>query len=158
LGLKFTNTFEAGVLNLKLSSENKWTWTDTDTRSSSAGTSQSARVTVGGPSFGYAGPTSIAVHYDVLYKSFLFTPFVGALRTLQGTVTSDSAGPVAGREVVLTGGDGTAQRTFTDAKGEYRFFSPFSSPATVRSGAVSRALSGSATREQRDDRVDLAVP
>jgi hypothetical protein len=158
LGVKVAGAVDVPLFKAKLSVENKWTWTDTDTRSSSGGTSESAQVTVGGPSFGYAGPTNIAVYYDVLYKSFLFTPIVGSLRTLQGTVTSDSAEPLAGREVVLTGGDGTAQRTFTDANGDYLFFAPVSSPATVRSGAVSRALPEAAARAQRDDRVDLVVP
>jgi hypothetical protein len=34
--------------------------------------SQSATVTIGGPSFGYPGPTDILVYWDTVYRTFMF--------------------------------------------------------------------------------------
>jgi hypothetical protein len=109
------------IVKLKLKSELKWTWTDTKSMTSSTGTSETARVTVGGPSFAYSGPTNMAVYYDVLYKSFLFVPFEGALLSVDGILSSQSSKDVAGKEVVLVS-DGVTHRTFTNARGEFRFF------------------------------------
>ena len=109
------------LVKLKLKSELRWTWTDTRSLTNSAGTSETARVTIGGPSFAYSGPTIMAVYYDVLYKSFLFVPFQGAHVSVEGALSSRSNKDVAGKEVLLIS-DGVTYRTFTDGRGEFRFF------------------------------------
>ena len=56
----------------KAKSVSEWTWTDVDSRQDTEGTSESARAIIRGPSFGYSGPTSVRVYYDVIYKTFAF--------------------------------------------------------------------------------------
>ncbi len=111
-----------GLVKTKLKGESKWTWSDTNTRSSTTGTTQSASVTVGGPSYGYTGSTTMQVFYDTLYKTFVFRPLAGgAIPSVIGTVRSLGKKPVAGKEIVLIA-DGVSYRTFTDANGDYRIF------------------------------------
>lgn len=98
----------------------QWTWTSVDTTGSSSGSSESATVTVGGPSYGYTGPTDMAVYEDVLYKTFLFVPVTTTLRSLHGTLRLPTKRSLAGTEVTLIA-NGLKYRTFTDAKGNYRF-------------------------------------
>src|SRR5262249_1280875 len=52
----FTDLFKAAA-----QSTNTWTWSCSKTKADSSGATQSASVTIGGPSFGYTGPTDIAV-------------------------------------------------------------------------------------------------
>ena len=150
-------TVETGVdlafLQAKLSNQNQWTWTDTDTRSTSSTTSESAQVTLGGPSYGYTGPTSIGVYYDTLYKSFLFLPVTGAVQ-LKGSLRSSGNEPVAGREVVLTGADGVEHRTYTNARGEYRFIDAVDGPATISAAGERRTVQRAAMARS----VDLVIP
>jgi hypothetical protein len=47
-------------------------WTSKSSAESSQGSEEKAGVSVGGPAFGYAGPTDILVYWDTLYKSFMF--------------------------------------------------------------------------------------
>jgi hypothetical protein len=47
-------------------------WTSKNSAESSQGTEEKASVSVGGPAFGYAGPTDILVYWDTVYKSFMF--------------------------------------------------------------------------------------
>jgi hypothetical protein len=61
----------ADVLKFKVSGTLEWTNTSTSTQTT--GSSQSATVTIGGPSFGYTGPTEVFVYWDTVYSSFMFT-------------------------------------------------------------------------------------
>ncbi len=115
-GLDFISLVQA-----KLKVESKWTWTDTKSLSTATGTEESASVTIGGPAFGYTGPTDMGVYYDLLYKSFLFVPIDGAPPTVTGWVYSRSNRPVAGKQVLLSA-NGVTYRTFANADGEFRFF------------------------------------
>jgi hypothetical protein len=49
------------------------TFTDSNKTATTDTVMESAAVTVGGPSFGYAGATDILVYWDSVYHSFLFT-------------------------------------------------------------------------------------
>jgi hypothetical protein len=53
------------------------TMTNTNTTTTTDTTMESASVTVGGPSFGYKGPTNILVYWDSVYHSFMFAFPVG---------------------------------------------------------------------------------
>jgi hypothetical protein len=53
------------------------TVTDTNTTTTTDTTMETASVTVGGPSFGYKGPTNILVYWDSVYHSFMFAFPVG---------------------------------------------------------------------------------
>jgi len=122
-----------------------WTWSNTRTEDATTGMTQSASVTIGGPSFGYTGPTDMVVYYDILYQTFAFAPVQGVQR-LRGTVVSDSGKPVAGQEVIAVA-NGIKYRTFTNAAGKYRFFDRMSGPVDLQAGNVSQQLEN--TRSNR---------
>jgi hypothetical protein len=135
----FLSLFKASV-----KSDNSWTWTNANTRSASTAVKESASVTVGGPSFGYTGPTDIAVYYDTLFKTFLFAPITDSI-VLEGVLTSRSGAPVANREVVVTAG-GQRFRTWTNARGEYRVREKMKGPARIRVGNITRVAPVGARR------------
>ncbi|HEU0120445.1 MAG TPA: hypothetical protein VFQ91_07970 [Bryobacteraceae bacterium] len=140
-----------GFAKLSLKSETSWTWTNKSGTSTAAGTSESAKVTIGGPSFGYKGPTDIAVYYDVLYKTFLFAPILTPPQ-FGGVLTSANGRPVPGQEVRITA-NGKTYRTFTNRKGEYRFPNRFVGSVQIRSGAITKR----ANIPRNSSRLDLQV-
>jgi hypothetical protein len=155
VGLKASVGFDV-PLKPKLKVEGKLTWTNSTTNSTSADVKESASVTIGGPSFGYTGPTDIQVYYDVLYKTFLFVPVGSGVKpSLQGVVTRNSKRAVGGKEVVVVA-NGVKYRTFTNAKGEYRIFDKISGPVQVQVGGVTKRLS-LLTPLQRP-KADIVVP
>jgi hypothetical protein len=73
VGLSISGSVEfASFLQAKLSVETSWTWTNTNSAAFSESNSTAASVTIGSPSDGYAGPTSIAVYYDTIFKTYAF--------------------------------------------------------------------------------------
>jgi len=69
-------TVSAGIsapFTASLSTTGTLSWTDTSSQTSTETQTQTASVTVGGPAFGYTGPTSVAVYWDNMYNSFMFT-------------------------------------------------------------------------------------
>lgn len=155
MGLKVKGSL--GFINLakqSFESENSWTWLDTDTRSTSTEAAESASVTVGGPAFGYSGPTDMAVYYDVIYKTFLFAPIETALKpALRGSVMSRSKKAVSGKEVILVA-NGVKYRTFTNAKGEYRIFGKISGPLQLQVDRVKQKL----PKLPLQKRADIVLP
>lgn len=129
------------VAKISFENENSWTWTDTKTTTASTGAEESAAVTIGGPAFGYSGPTDMAIYYDTLYKTFLFAPIDGTLKlALRGLVKSRSKKAISGKEVILMA-NGVKYRTFTNAKGEYRIFGKISGPLQLQVDGVKKRLS-----------------
>lgn len=132
-----TATFSASASWLDLykasiKAENKWVWTDADTRSKTTGTSESASVVIGGPAFGYRGPTLMEVYYDVLYKTYLFVPYeTTADPSLSGTVKRRLTKPVSGKEIIVMA-NGVKYRTFTNAQGEYRIYDRITGPLQIQ--------------------------
>ncbi|HUS08605.1 MAG TPA: hypothetical protein VMZ52_20030 [Bryobacteraceae bacterium] len=137
-----------GLAKLKLSSESEWTWSNKSSNQVSGGTAESAKVTVGGPSFGYTGPTDIMVFYDRLYKTFLFRPLTDPIR-FQGVLTSTGGRPIAGRELALTF-KGRTYRTVTNARGEYRFPVAVAGNVEFRTGTVTRRVNVPSNRRKFD--------
>lgn len=137
-----------GLAKVKLSSESEWTWTNKSSNQVSGGTAESAKVTVGGPSFGYTGPTDIMVYYDTLYKTFLFRPLTDPIQ-FQGVLTSTGKRAIAGREVALTV-KGRTYRTVTNARGEYRFPVAVTGNVEFRTGGVTRRVNVPANRKKFD--------
>lgn len=111
----FTSLFKT---TLKV--ENNWTWTNSGDSSSSSTSSESATVTIGGPAFGYTGPTDMAVYYDTLYKTFMFHPMSVTTYKAKGTIKFKKGTAAIHREVFLYAG-GKRYRTFTNSRGEYHF-------------------------------------
>jgi hypothetical protein len=122
-----------------LKDENDLTLTTINTTSGSAMTEQKMSLTMGGPSFGYAGPTNIAVYYDTTYKTFAFVPFEISGASLHGTVLRDDGKPRVGQPVSVMA-RGITYRTFTNTRGEYRFPAGLSGTLVVRAGNVAQPL------------------
>ncbi len=83
-------------------------------------TTQSATVAVGGPAVGYSGPVDVLVYWDTIYNSFMFA-FPTVAPTVTGIFKNAQGQPVPHQEVQLAAGGHTFM-TFTDAKGQYRFY------------------------------------
>jgi hypothetical protein len=93
-------------------------WTNTSTVGTSESSTQTAVATVGGPAFGYRGPADVLVYWDSIYNVFMFE-FATTQPVLSGKLTGP--GGNAGKEVTLNVGE-QEFKTFTDARGEYRFY------------------------------------
>jgi hypothetical protein len=115
----------------KLSASNQWTWTDTNVNTQSTSGTETATATVKGPSFGYTGPTDVAVYYDTIYKTFLFSFITPLSLSLTGVVLDRQQRAVAHQPVTLTV-KGIAYHTVTNANGQYRFFDTASGSGEVR--------------------------
>jgi hypothetical protein len=130
VGMTATGTVNLPLLlKTALKIDNSWTWTDATSHTTAVGSTESASVSIGGPAFGYTGPTDVAVYYDRLYKTFLFTFVPGLTAGLHGVVISESNASVVGKEVVVVV-DGISHRTFTNAAGEFHV--PASTAVTVQ--------------------------
>lgn len=108
-------------------------WTNTSTSTQATGSTQQASVTVGGPAFGYAGPTDIVVYWDTVYLSFMFA-FATDSPSASGAVTDSAGNPVPNQAMTLTVG-GITLSTFTNSRGQYNFYGapPGQGTATVES-------------------------
>lgn len=143
VGLSMSGT--VGFLDLAratLKDTATWQWTNKSSRSSATGTSQSASVTIGGPAYGYLGGTVMQVYFDTVYKTFAFAivPIGGAKVGVDGTLVSASGRPLATTEVTLVA-NGVKQRTFTNAKGEFRFFGDITGSAIVHAAGTAQVVS-----------------
>jgi hypothetical protein len=119
-----------------------WEWTNKSSTSNSTGTVQTASVTVGGPAFGYTGPTLMEVYIDTVYHTFAFAvvPVQAPEASLKGTVVASTGTHLAFTEVILTA-NGVKHRTFTNSKGEYVFWADAKGAATVQAAGVTRHIS-----------------
>jgi hypothetical protein len=95
-------------------------FTDTATATTSTGSTQAASVTVGGPAYGYTGPTDIIVYWDTVFNSFMFA-FATGTPTVSGTITGSGGLPAVGEAVTLAIG-GVTLTTFTGSNGQYSFY------------------------------------
>jgi hypothetical protein len=104
-------------------------WTNTSTSTQTTGSSQSASVTVGGPAFGYTGPTDVLVYWDTVFSSFMFA-FATETPAASGTLTDTAGNPIPYKALTLSTGERTLS-TFTDARGEYRFYGAAQGQGTI---------------------------
>ncbi len=112
--------FDLSVAGIGLKADSSLEWTDTQTSVSVNASTQSATVSVGGPAFGYTGPVDVLVYWDTIYNSFMFA-FQAVAASLSGISKNSRGQPVAHQEVEVAAG-GHTFTTFTDAKGQYRFY------------------------------------
>jgi len=105
----------------KMKTSGKFTWTNTSKWSTSNDSTQSATLTITSPSFGYTGPTAIAVYWDTIYGSFMFAPAPLPTPSARGKMLDTAGKPVPHKEVNLVVGR-KVWRTFTNMKGEYVFY------------------------------------
>ena len=104
-------------------------WTNTSTSTQTTGSTQQASVTVGGPAFGYTGPTDVLVYWDTVYQSFMFA-FATGSPSASGTITDGAGNPVPNKAITLTAG-GITLSTFTNSRGQYRFYGAAPGHGTV---------------------------
>lgn len=129
------------IASASLENKDDWEWDNTSSKSDATGTNQSAAVTVGGPAFGYTGPTDMGVWYDRIYKTFMFRPVNTDQKPgLKGTLKDRNGKPVALKEITVVA-HGTTYRTFTNARGEYRLYGDVSGPVTIRANGATQQLS-----------------
>jgi hypothetical protein len=126
-----------------------WEWTDKSTQSSLTGSVQSASVSIGGPAYGYTGPTVLEIFEDQVYHTFAFNLELLSKEevSLAGTVKTSHRKPVRNEEVILSSKQGV-YRTFTNSKGKYRFIGHITGPITVRAREHSRLVNQSQTARQ----------
>ena len=128
-----------GLAKSKLVNTDSWEWTNTVSLTNTGGASESASVSIGGPSFGWTGSTDLAVYYDRIYKTFAFRLLDAAPLAVAGMLRGKDGQPVAAAEVSMVA-NGVRLGTFTNAKGEFRFTGPVSGAATITAGSVSQTL------------------
>ena len=58
---------------LKLNASDSLQWTNTSTSTQTTDSSQTASTSIGGPAFGYTGPTELYVYWDTVFSSFMFS-------------------------------------------------------------------------------------
>jgi hypothetical protein len=107
-------------------------WTNTSTSTQTTGSTQQASVTVGGPAFGYTGPTDILVYWDTVYLSFMFA-FATGNPSASGTVHDSAGNPVPHQAMTLTVG-GITLSTFTNSRGQFNFYGAAPGQGTVTVG------------------------
>jgi len=132
----------ASFAKVKLSDATNWEWTNKSSSSSSAGTSQSAQLTIGGPAYGYGGPTVVQVYFDTIYKTFAFallsaSPTDAALR---GTLIGADGVPAAREEVTLEESSKIVHETVTNSKGEFAFYGPISGDVTIKALGIIQTI------------------
>jgi len=106
-----------------------FTWTNSNSQSLQTQSSQSATVTIGGPAFGYTGPTDLLAYWDSIYSSFMFA-FPTEPPSASGMIVDQLGKPVAHEAVTLTVSS-TKLTGFTDSKGAYRFYNSPSGNGTL---------------------------
>jgi hypothetical protein len=127
-----TNISVSGGLNLgifKLKSSASMQWTNTSSTADANAATQSATAVIGGPSFGYTGPTDVLAYIDTIYNSFMFA-FPTDPPVAVGAITDTQGKPVVRAPISLTVGQ-TRLSTYTDSKGEYRFYGKLSGAGSV---------------------------
>jgi hypothetical protein len=125
VSMSFTMT--AGLedfFQTKLTDSHSWTWANRSTKSTTAGTTESASASVGGPARPYNGSTQVAVYYDLLYKTFDFemVPLPQVSKPAVDGVLLDTAKSPRQGVIVRTTAGGVTCQSATDQKGHYRFY------------------------------------
>lgn len=120
------------LVTLSLKNNNTWGWTYSSSQSTTSGDVESATVTIGGPGFGYNGPTVLDVYYDILFKTFAFALEKQDLRLLSlgGTLYDAEGNTVAGAEIFVLGSQNA--HTFTNAKGKFAIAQTIYGPCTIQ--------------------------
>jgi hypothetical protein len=126
------------LVTATLADKASWTWTDKSEYSTQAGTTQTASLSIGGPAFGYPGPTLLEIYFDTMYQTFAFVLVSPDSRELAvaGTLTTAAGAPIERTQVKLVQKGAIKQVTVTNAKGEFRFYGRIDGPATVEADGL----------------------
>ena len=121
--------FKVVLASLTLKADASLQWTNTSTSVGTTGASQSASVTIGGPSFGYQGPTNVLVYWDTIFSSFMFG-FTTDPPLISGVLIDRDGNPVA-HKLLRLDVVGNSLTTFTDTRGNYRFYGDAEGHGTI---------------------------
>ena len=126
------------IFSAKLTDTDKFQWTSKSDVGASTGQDESAAFSIGGPAFGYAGPTTVLIYWDTVYHSFMFA-FPTEAPSAQGVLT-DPAGKVMAAKPVSIAVGSVKYNTVTDAKGRFAFYGLPEGAAQVGVGSQSFSL------------------
>jgi hypothetical protein len=132
-----------GFASFKLKDSASWEWTNKSSDSASVGTSESAQLTIGGPAYGFIGPSVIQVYYDTIYRTFAFALVAASSSpaALTGTVLTQDGKPAANTPVTLIESSGESHLTYSNQHGAFRFSEDIApGPAIVKAPGVAKAL------------------
>lgn len=129
------------LVTAKIKNTASWEWTNRSSTTASTGSSQTATLSVGGPSYGYAGPSVVGVYYDTIYRTFAFTllPVDVANPAVRGTVLMLRGTPATNSKVTLLD-HGKKESTYTNSRGEFNFFGDLRGPITIQASGVNRVI------------------
>jgi hypothetical protein len=115
-----------------------WQWTNKSSSSLSSSSTQIASATIGGPGYGYNGPTVIKVYEDTIYHTFEFElqPLNMQEIALQGKVLNSQGEPLPYAEISLRTLS-QVYKTFSNSKGVYAFYGHITEPGILTSGGKS---------------------
>jgi len=131
-----------GFASFKLQDSASWEWTNKSSNAASSGTSQSAQLTIGGPGYGFSGPSMIQVYYDTVYRTFAFSlnAAAPAAAALTGKLLTFEGKPLADSAVRVVEGNGKTHVTYTNRNGIFRLYGQLTGPATVQAEGLSRTV------------------
>jgi hypothetical protein len=138
VGLTISQTGDfLGFAQESLKDTTSWTWTDKSATSNQTSSVQSAAFNIGGPAYGFQGPSQLCVYSDVLYQTFAFVlvPPSSLQTALTGTLT-DSAGKALPFQPVTLVEPGAQRTAITSAEGEYAFYGTVKFPASLQADGV----------------------
>ncbi len=130
-----------GLATIKLKDTDSWEWTNKSSNTTTTGSSQSATLTIGGPAYGFVGPSVIQVYYDTVYRTFAFALTSGnaAEIALTGTLLTPRGAPAVNKRVILTE-SGKKHLTYTSTKGKFTFFGDIRGHATIQAPGVTQVI------------------
>ena len=138
-----SRTYEVGVTTgttvpgiFKLKTTTTFSWTSVRSNSESLSSTESAALTITGPSFGYAGPTAYRVYLDSMYKTFVFIPLDPGSFLASGRLVSRNT-PLKQQEVIAVVG-GERYKTWTNSRGEYYIYAPKANSIEIRAAGKSQ--------------------
>jgi hypothetical protein len=109
------------LLKVALNATGAFEWSTTNSTITTNGATQLANLAFGGPAFGYTGATNFFVYLDTVFNTYMFVLSDDQPATQVGLLKDASGKALANTEVELTIGS-RSFLSYTNSKGEYRFF------------------------------------
>jgi Domain of unknown function (DUF5050) len=120
-GVKLEISAGFDEIGTKIDTSLGFQWTNSASTATTNVSATSANLTIGGPAYGYSGPTDLWVYWDGIYSSYMFSLINSGSPSLTGQVVTRDKKPAARVLVTLTVGSKT-YRAYASRNGTYRFF------------------------------------
>jgi hypothetical protein len=123
VGVTVSASVGSPLVTTKLQDKNTWQWTNKSSVSFSQGASQKITATIGGPAWGYTGPTVLEVFYDTIFHTFAFALVsdAGMPVALQGSLVDPTGNAISGHEV-SSSVSGKTLRAITNLSGKFTIY------------------------------------